>query len=1079
VGTGGGQAVEKKTIFMTPEWLDALRHAAAEADRLGLEMSMAASGGWSETGGPWVAPEQAMKKVVWSELQIEGPRQFSGKLPQPPSVNGPIRDLRRAERSMGGQQAAPPPPDPTLYGDSVVLAYRTPEDEVRMADLSPKVTSSAGAIDASALTDENLATSISLPVPEDGKPAWIQFEFARPFRARAFSVAVASTGGYGSSMPLGTVQASDDGNTFRTLVVLPGQEHNIRPIMVRTFAFPETTARYYRVELTRPSYGMRGIRIPGAAGPGLGGAPGGGGGGGRGVTQGGRSYNFTEMVFHSSARVNRWEDQASFAPLFEYDSAATPTVGGAAVIDRSTIVDLTSKFSKDGTLDWEVPGGRWTILRMGYSLTGAKNNPAVPVSQGFEVDKMNPRHVEAYFRGYTDPISKALGPLFGKSLRFLLMDSFEANSQNWTDEMISEFRKRRGYDPIPYLPALAGRVVESGEVSDRFLWDFRRTLADLFAECHYGTMSELLHQRGMGLYAEAAGISLPILEDTLLTKKYVDVPMGEFWVRGAGWVPPVPAIPYLGQDNRQNDYWADCRGAASAAHIYGKQVVGAESFTGGGYENPALLKWMADYWAAQGINRFIFHTSAHQPLDTKPGNTMVGTHFNRNITWAELALPFTTYLARTSFLLQQGQFVGDIAYFVGEGIPASVPYWEKVKPEAPSGYDYDFVNTDVLLHRMTVQDGRLVLPDGMSYAVLVLPESDRMTPHVLRKVCELVEAGATMVGPKPVKSPSLGGYGAADKEVAALADEIWGGADGRTIWQNSYGKGKVIWGLPLADVLAMQHVAPDVEYTHPETDTLLVSIHRWAGDTDIYFLSNQRNRAEDVQVRLRVNGKAPELWHSDTGATEPAEYATANSRTTVPLHLEARESVFVVFRQAATSPSRQLARPVRTSLSTISGPWDVSFPPGLGAPERIRLESLTSLTAHSEEGVKSFSGTATYTKDVEAPQTWFRAGAKILLDLGAVRDIAEVRVNGKALGILWKAPYVVDVTGILKTGKNRLEIKATNQWTNRIAGDRALPAEKKILAQAPSGGFGGFGGTQSPPESGLLGPVTVVSVRAN
>jgi hypothetical protein len=471
----------------------------------------------------------------------------------------------------------------------------------------------------------------------------------------------------------------------------------------------------------------------------------------------------------------------------------------------------------------------------------------------------------------------------------------------------------------------------------------------------------------------------------------------------------------------------------------------------------------------------VVHTSAHQPLDTKPGNTMVGTHFHRNITWAESAGPFVTYLARNSFLLQQGSFVGDIAYYVGESIPAAIPYWEKVKPEPPEGYDYDFVNTDILLNRMSVREGRLVLPSGTSYSVLVLPETDRMTLPVLRKIGHLISQGATVVGPKPAKSPSLADYPSADREVAKEASEIWGGTDGRTMTQGNYGQGHVFWGLSLADVLALKGVPRDVEYNHPNPDTLLVSIHRRTGDTDIYFISNQRDRAEDVQVRLRVNGKMPELWHSDTGAIEPVIYETADGRTTVPLHLEAREAVFVVFRQPAVQPSRSLSHLMMMRVATVSGPWEVSFPPNLGAPSRIQLDQLSSWTTHSEEGVKYFSGTATYTKEVSASQEWFRSGTRVFLDLGKVADLAEVSINGHPLGLVWKAPYRVEATQALKPGPNWIEIKVTNEWTNRILGDQLSPPEKRILAAAPIlRGFGGMGaGPPTPPVSGLLGPVTI------
>jgi hypothetical protein len=439
-----------------------------------------------------------------------------------------------------------------------------------------------------------------------------------------------------------------------------------------------------------------------------------------------------------------------------------------------------------------------------------------------------------------------------------------------------------------------------------------------------------------------------------------------------------------------------------------------------------------------------------------------------------------TYLARNSFLLQQGLFVADLAYLLPEGAPSTMPIWGAgLQPAPPEGYDYDYVNTDVLLNRLSVkEDGRLALPDGMSYRVLVLPEIDRMTPPVLRKIHELVAGGATVVGPKPLKSPSLAGYPHADGEVQALAADLWGGIDGLSVSRHGYGKGTVMCGVPLAEGLASIHVPKDFDYSRA-LDAGMPWIHRQAGDTDIYFVANRTDGAQDVEARFRVSGKQAELWHPDTGVIEPAEYVIAGGRTTVPLHLAERESVFVVFRRAAPSPSRTLPRATSTALTTVSGPWDVSFPPNLGAPAKVQLAKLESWTANPDDGVKYFSGTATYAKSVEAPQTWFRPGVKLLLDLGAVKDLAAVAVNGKPLGTLWKPPYQLDVTGPLRPGANQLEIKVTNQWSNRQMGDRLGPPEKRVLP--PAGGFmmgGGRGGPQTPAESGLIGPVTVVAVEA-
>jgi hypothetical protein len=1030
VNAGGGQSVNKKVVFGTPEWLEAVRHAAAEADRLDLEMTIFSSAGWSETGGPWVKPEQAMKKLVWSETSLEGPRTYRGKLPQPPTNNGPIRNLLPG----GGRPGATPPRDPSHYGDSAVIAYPTPPDEGGMADLKLKVTTSAGALDAAPLLDDDLNTALTIPAPQGGGPAWVQFEFASPFRARAISLA--GRGG----IPVGRVLVSDDGMDFRTLVTLPGAQL-YRGGVARTFALPDTTAKFYRVEMTGAA--LRPAEVMSQAQP-----------------QPAREYTLMEVLLHAGARVHRWEEKAGFSFLFEYESVRTPPVPADALIPAAGVIDLTTKMSGDGTLTWEVPPGKWTILRFGYSLTGAKNRPAVPAGLGYEVDKLSRKHLEDYLRGYTDPLARALGVLYGKSLRYMLLDSWEAGMQNWTEELLDEFRRLRGYDPMPYLPALAGRVVASAEVSDRFLWDFRRTLADLFAENHYAAATGFLRRQGIATYGEAAGVSLEIPEDTLLNKKHVDIPVGEFWMRDLH--PP-------------SMYYADVRGAASAAHVYGKPVVAAESFTGGGYESPFALKKIADYWFAQGVNRIIFHTSAHQPLDTRPGNTMVGTHINRNITWAERAGPFMTYLARNSFMLQRGLPVADLAYLLNEGAPSTMPFWGAgLRPAPPAGYDYDFVNTDVLLNRMSVGlNGLLVLPDGVSYRMLVLPEVDRMTVPVLRKIRELVIGGATVLGPKPSKSPSLTGYPGADQEVLAMASDLWGDLDGVSRTKRAYGKGTVVWGLTPAEVLASLRVLPDVEYSRG-LDADLAWIHRREEETDIYFVANRADQAQDLQVRFRVSGKEAELWHPDTGTGEPASYSIADGRTSVPLHLEGRESVFVVFRHQAASASRVIANTRLSPLAALGGPWEVSFPANLGAPAKLRIAELASWTANANDGVKYFSGTATYTRTVHVSRGWLRPGQRILLDLGAVKDLAEVSLNDRALGVLWKPPFRLDVTGALKPGVNRLEIKVTNQWTNRLVGDRAAPADKKVLA---GGGPAGPGPPPTLKESGLLGPVTLITAR--
>ena len=1024
VNAGGGQTVEHKIVFGTPEWLDAVRHAAAEARRLGLDLDLFASPGWSLTGGPWVKPAQAMKKLVFSERVVDGGTPVRGVfvLPAPPRVNGPIRNLVRAGSAN----------DPTFYADDRVIAYRTPSAERDVALLHPVVTTHAGTVDGTALLDDDLNTALVVQAPAEGA-AWIQLTLPAPMPLRAVSLAARG------SIPVGRLLASDDGTHFRTLATLPGAQQ-YRPSGVRTYAFPVTTARIVRLELTGAAPTPAQVMSQAETAP-------------------AKEYAITELMPHTGGRVHRWEEKAGFNFLFEYESSPTPALDASAVIPRGDVVDVTSHLRADGTLDWNVPAGRWTILRFGYSLTGAKNRPAVPAALGYEVDKLSRAHVEQYLRDYTGPIARALGPLWGTSVHHVLLDSWEAGIQNWTDSMLVEFRARRGYDPTPYLPALAGRVVESAEVSDRFLWDFRRTLVDMFAENHYGTATRFLHAQGIRTYSEASGVSLEPLEDALLNKKQVDIPMGEFWFRSLHpWAM----------------YYADVRGAASAAHVYGKPLVAAESWTGGGYESPYALKQVGDYWLAQGINRLIFHTSAHQPLDTKPGNTMVGTHVNRNITWAEQAAPFMTYLARSSFLLQQGKPVADLLYLLNEGAPSTMPFWGAgLQPAPPAGYDYDYTNVDALLTRVSVAaDGALLLPDGVRYRVLVLPPTDRMTLPVLRKVAELVRGGATVVGRKPERSPSLVGYPASDTALAALATEVWGDLDGTSRTRRAYGRGAVVWGDSLSKVLADGHVAPDVAYARP-IDGDLAWIHRQAGETAIYYLASPLDRPVELDVRFRVAGEQPELWHPDTGAREVLAWHADSGHTTVRLHLAPHDAAFVVFRaRAGAAPPAPPVAATRRTLATVSGPWTLHFPSGLGAPPSITMAALAPWSASADSGVKYFSGTASYARTITAPANWFRRGRTLLLSLGEVRDLAEVVVNGTTLPLLWKAPFDVDVTRALHRGANRVEIRVTNEWTNRILGDRTVPASQRVLAPGPPP----FGRAPSLPASGLLGPVTILSV---
>lgn len=1056
VSIGGGQSVDKKVAYLSPEWLELIKHTASEAERLGLDMTMVTAAGWSETGGTWVKPQEAMKKLVWSQTSVVGGKKIATILAQPPSVNGAIRNLPKTAGFASGQAK-----DPIFYADERVLAYRTPLTELENS--IPKITNQKGEFMATpALLDDDLTSQIQLDVPTSEASVYLQFEYAKSFTARSFSFAIGGAGMFPSAiMRQGYVQASEDGKTYKTLFALPGAQHDIRALPVRTFSFPAITAKFFRVVFIKGN----GITTVGG--------PDDFGGFGMPATAP-TTFSISEAIFSSGARVNRWEDKANFAPMFAFESLRTPSASDNSVIKMGEVIDLTANMKADGSLEWEAPVGNWTILRLGYSLTGAKNAPAMPEATGYEVDKLSKDHLQSYLRQWSNPIIEAIGKNFGKSMKYYLVDSYEADAQNWTEKMIPEFRSRRGYDPIRFLPVLTGKIVESAEISDRFLWDFRLTIAELLVDNHYAAITEMAHQQSVKTYGEVAGISMPIIQDALRTKNAVDIPMAEFGMgQGLGsdgnWTSPADLgtqKAFGGANDRLNAHQSDVREAASAAHIYGKKIVGAEAWTGGGYEAPADLKFIGDYWMTQGINQLIFHTSAHQPLDTKPGNTMVGTHFHRNITWAEQAKPFVTYISRNQFMLQEGRSVADIAYYLGEDIPAVVPYWEKLKNEAPDGYDYDFVNTEIL-NRFEVQNGDLVLPSGMRYKVLVLPEKTSMTLHVLTKIADLVQKGATIVGPKPDKSPSLMGYPNEDKAVADKANEVWGIADGQFIFQNKYGKGQVFWNAGLAGILGQMNLRKDFDYTKSHINTKLSWIHRKTNNADWYFVLNMRNQAEDLEIQCNVGDKVPTLWYADKGETKAVSYKIEQGTTSLKVHLEAKESAFIVFEKAALQNELIVDQKQSTTLLTLDKNWTLTLPENSKLTKSITLGKLDSWSNSTDDNVKYFSGTAIYRQVVEVKKEWLNK-ANLWLDLGVLKDIAEVSINGVVMDTLWKAPYKTMIVNALKAGKNIIEVKVTNQWDNRIIGDRTLPIEKKILDYAPI-----FGVSAALKESGLIGPVVL------
>ena len=1076
--------------FMSPEWRALFKHVVREAERLGLQITLNAGPGWTGSGGPWVKPEESMQHLVASAVEVAGPQRFDAVLPRP--------QRRPAFFGDGALPEAQEKAKNDYYRDVAVLAFPTPAGTNRIADIDEKAD--------------------YVRAPYSSQPG------VKPF------------------------------------LPAPGQY---------------------------------------------------------------------------------------------------PSLPANALIPVASVIDLTSRLNADGRLVWEAPEGNWTVLRFGRTSNGANTRPAPAPGLGLECDKLDPAALDAHFEAFIGALLREIGPRLESpeaGWNMLHIDSWEMGAQNWTGRFREEFQRRRGYDPLPYLPALTGRVVGSLEVSERFLWDLRQTVQELILDNHARRLKELGHRRGFGLSIEPYDMT-PCADMSL--GAIADVPMGEFWLYGF-------------------KTWFSVFEAASIAHTGGKSIVAAEAFTSTDEErwqaHPASMKALGDWAFCAGINRFAFHRYQHQPqVDRRPGMTMgpYGVHWERTQTWWSMVPAYHAYLSRCQFLLRQGLPVADVCYLVAEGAPQVFrPPRSATRFEPPErlGYNFDGCAPETLIERMSVKDGRLVLPDGMSYQVLVLPERETMTPALLRKVKDLVSAGATVIGPRPIKSPSLADFPIGDAEVQRLASSLWGDADGGNIKEHTYGKGRVVWdrglettdsaatknaleaakwiwypegqpaasapvgkryfrrlvavtetanlesarvsmtadnafelwvnghragngdnfhqtvemdvtsmlrpgtnvlavaaenggdapnpagligalairthdgrvietptdqswqsarsvegdwtadlasgegwgaalelgpsgmapwnraGIPapeptqygdfalVAELLTKMGVTPDFESDGPLRYT-----HRRVGGSEFYFVANREERAVDATCRFRVAGKAPELWDPLTGEHyDLPEYRAEEGRTVVPLRFAPFQSFFVVFQKPADATPAAAQNFSDTTLAGIlPGPWEVSFDPRWGGPETVRFESLDDWSRRPEEGIKHYSGVAQYRRSFDLPSDLaarFEPGAdlgpanplrrsdkRIFLDLGVVNNLARVRLNGQDLGVVWCAPWRVDVTAVVQARNNRLEIAVANLWPNRLIGDQSLPAERRLASTT----WNPF--TKDTPllKSGLLGPVTL------
>lgn len=1011
--------VKERLVYMTPEWKEAFAYTASLAAEKGMEMAIAGSPGWSESGGPWVKPEQAMKKVVWSELDIKGGSPVSVTLPLPPTQTG---NFQSVPMSQGGMFSNATAPSPTYYKDVAVIAMKLPEGYSSLDTESMRVSSSGGKFTPQALSDGDYTTAVSnLPYGKPGAESWIQYEFAAPQTIYGVEVATLNQRGRGGSKPA-RLQVSDDGVNFQDVATLSEAAEG-----VSATAFEGTTGKIFRLTYVAPSMDF----MPPMGFPGMWGAP----------PVSPKGIDVAEFKLFNLPRVDRYIEKAGFTVATNLASSPTREKDG---VKKTDILDITDKMKEDGTLQWTPDEGAWKILRFGYSLTGRTNHPASPEATGLEVDKLSAEHTEAYFTHYLDMYKDAAAGILGeKGLQYVITDSWEAGCLNWTDLMFEDFSSMRGYDLHAWLPAIAGYIVESGSSSDKVLWDYRKTIGELLAKNHYDLLTDLLKRYGMGRYSESHENGRAFVGDGMEMKRSAAVPMSAMWAEG------------LGQSG------ADIRESASVSHIYGQKYTAAESLTSGGNAwgyVPEMLKPTADWLMANGLNRFVIHTSVHQPLDDyKPGFSLgpFGQWFTRHETWSGAgAKAWIDYLSRSSFLLQQGTNHADILYFYGEGKNITAQYGNSL-PAIPRGYNFDFVNADAILHVIGVKDGRITAPSGTSYSLIYLDPDNTadISLPVLKKLYTLVENGAILVGAKPTASPSLEDD---TTEFDRLVSAMWTGLD-----EISLGKGRIFATRDMAQALSSLGVKKEIDYAGEER---LSYVHRSSEGVEIYWILNRDAKACQKEISFGVKGLRPEIWSAVDGSIVPASYRIEGDRTLVPLNLEAQDAVFVIFRSKASSDHVTIPAPGMQAKNLLPEGWTVSFLSGMGAPESTRFESLSDWSLSDDPAIRYYSGTASYKNHFNLPSK----DGQIILDLGEVHDIAEVLVNGKTAGTLWKAPFRLDITDAVWEGENEVEIRITNMWVNRLIGDLQPGAQKYTKTNQHS-----YTAASPLKPSGLLGPVSI------
>lgn len=1018
----GNAQVPAGPTFASPEWVELYTHALKEAQRLDLKLGLSIQSGWN-LGGPNVTPDFAAKQLTWSEVQVRGPIAYHQKLPLPSNRNDYYRDL-------------------------CVLAY--PEKNRPAQELRLKASSyQSDYLPEQVMDGDNATFWVSSGVepgqgPTSDTPEWLEFSFDEP--VTVCELEILGRKGYGPKNC--RVQCLDSGD--ETALFQLKDELN-------KLSFSPVRGRDFRI-FFEDAYDPKFPQIP------------------RNV-QVCRLVLFDEQGHPLGIKSSRkpirdlrlkagFQEIGMSAPDTRFLLDGNPSQKGEEDTCVADIQNISGKMGADGTLTWQVPEGNWTILRFGYTITDSHVSTYSADWKGLVIDYLSKEAFDRYWDEVVAPLLDKAGPLVGTVLTQLETDSWECGGMNWSPGFADDFRRYCGYDPIPFLPVIAGKIVESRDSSNAFLADLRKTLAHCVSENHYKVFAERAAQYGLGIQPESAGPHAGPM-DGIKNYSHSDIMMSEFWV-------PSPHRPTPPQR-------FFVKQASSAAHIYGKQYVGAESFTSiGPHWNDVLWKSQKpsmDHEFCSGLNMVFFHTFTCSPKEMGlPGQEyFAGTHVNPQVTWWDYSDAFIDYINRVQSLTQQSKFVADVLYYYGDHVPNIFPLKESDPAGVLPGYDYDVTNEDVLL-QLKVIDGKIIVPGGIPYRLLVLPDHKVLSLAVLEKVDSLLKQGAAVLGPKPERLVSLVGGKAAQKRFHELADQLWGDDPGK-VGSNQIGKGRLIWGQTVHQFLQANGVALDFEDMGTEGRPDYDYIHYTLDGADFYFVCNQTEQPQAVECAFRVNGKLPELWSPIDGQVRTAAAFTQSAnRTTIPLQFDPYGSLFILFRKPI-SPSQQGTAatnfPTYQVVQQIKGPWQVSFDPVWGGPKCVEFENLTDWTEHADPGIKYYSGSAVYSTTFTCSES--AADVPYWLVLNDVRDvgIAAVQLNGQTVGTTWTKPFRVEITDALRPGENELEITVVNSWYNRLIGDRGKPQDQRYTKTNIS-----IRNNWNLQESGLLGPVQILKEKA-